>query len=124
MVKLNSPMKSPLHLKIPEKNIFVLLTLFNFIFKREKENCQLLIFFWTTLSKILFTNTGRAVNTLFTNKACLILKYMIISYTELLLKTVIYIVLQYITIHCIIVQYIPVCSIIIFLLGIFVLLRF
>ena len=64
IVKLNSSTKIQLYLKIPTKkeNIFVLLALYDFIFQIEKWKFS--YFFWNTLSKTLFTNTGLAVNTL------------------------------------------------------------
>ena len=47
------------------------LTLYNFIFQIKKKIGKILIF-WNTLSPTLTTNTGLAINTLTTNKACLL----------------------------------------------------
>ena len=76
MVKFNSPTKSQLCLKISKEKYFMHLTLYNFIFQIEKKPVNLR-FLRNTLSPTLTTNTGLAINTLATNKACL---QLILSY--------------------------------------------
>ena len=66
IVKLYSPTKLYLCLKIPKEKYFMHPTLYNFIFQIDKKLVNFK-FFWNTLSPTLTMNTYLAVNTLTTN---------------------------------------------------------